>query len=137
MANNRTAIRNAVQSLLLSHTSAGLNVFTNHTSKLWLSELPAILISTSHEPIIPESMQSKRYLRTLQLSIKVKVVSSETVDDDLDALVGQIETIMAANPGLSGTVLGTIQTQTEIITDGGGESDLATATLTFESKYIS
>lgn len=137
MANNRQAIRTAVMTLLMGNTSADQNVYANRETKLWTSELPAVLIHTSHEPVVPEGMSGRRYARTLQLVIKIRVQATQTVDDDLDSLAGEVETIIDANPGLGGTVQATIQTGTEIIVDSGGEEDIATATLTFECKYIS
>jgi hypothetical protein len=136
MANNRSEIRSAIVALLLGNTDADSNVYPNRETKLFQSELPAILIYTLHEPSILESQNGMRYIRTLQLAVKIRVQSSETIDDDLDALTAEVETIIANNPSLNGTVLSTIQTLTEVLVDSTGEEDLATATLTFECKYI-
>jgi hypothetical protein len=137
MANNRIAIRAAVSTLLTGATSAGTNVFTDRKSKLWESELPAILIYTFVEATTPESINLRRYIRDLELKIDVKVEATTSVDDILDALIAEIETIIIANPGLSGTVLSTIHTHTEIVVDSGAETDIARATLTYQCKYIS
>lgn len=137
MANNRVAIRAAAMTLLMDNTSAGHNVYANRESKLWQSELPAITIYSLHEPTTLEGVSGRRYIRSLQFAVKVRVSATETVDDDLDSLVAEVETIFANNPGLSGTVLSTIQTNTEITIDSGGEEDIAAAILTFECKYIS
>lgn len=137
MANNRVAIRAAIQTLLLNATDAEDNVYTNRKNKLWESELPAILISTVQEPALPESLSGRRYIRNLEVKLIIKIASTEASDDDLDVLVGQVETLVNANQFLSGTVLSTIQTNTELIFDAEGETDVAVATLTFECKYIS
>jgi hypothetical protein len=137
VANNRAAIRAALVSALSGNTSAGTNVYANRETKLWQSELPAILIYTLHEPATPRDLSVRQYIRKLQLAVKVKVESSTTVDDDLDALTAEVEAVIMANSSLSGTVLSTIQTLTEVIVDSTGEEDLATATITFECTYIS
>lgn len=137
MANNRANIRAAVKALLEDETDAGPNVYTNRETSLWQSELPAILIFTSEESSRHEAMNRQRYIRTLTLSIKVKLEESSTIDDDLDALLAEVETIIAANNGLGGTVLSTIQTGTEIRIDTEGENPVGVGELTFECQYIS
>lgn len=137
MANNRQAIRTAVQAMLLGNTDADQNVYKNRESKLWQSELPSILIYTLQEPSTSESLQSRRYIRDLELLIKVKVEATESVDDVLDALVGEVEDLINADRSLSGTVLSTVQQNTEITIESEGENDVGTAILTFTCKYIS
>ncbi len=137
MANNRSAIRTAIKALLVNQTVAGANVYTNRESNLWQSELPAIIISTGSEPVVAESLQSRRYLRTLELVLKIKIKATASVDDDLDTFVAQVEVIINGAPSLGGTVLTSIQTNTETRVDSEGETDIGVAELTFECKYIS
>lgn len=136
MANNRVAIRAAVKSMLVNVTDAGPNVFTNRETRLWESELPAILLSTGQEPVVHESLQGRRYYRTLELLVTVKITATVSVDDELDALVGQIEEILNTEPSFGGTVISSIQTNTEIRVNSEGKEDVAVAVLTFECKYI-
>lgn len=135
--NNRTTIRTALLDMLVGETSAGTNVYSNRESRLWQSELPSILIYTLQEPLTPESLSARRYIRNLELQIKVKVEATETVDDTLDALVAEVEAIIDADPSLAGTVLTTIQTNTEVSIESEAEKDIGIAVLTFECKYIS
>lgn len=135
--NNRAAIRAAVKALLSGQTDAGTNVYTNRETKLWQSELPAILIYTPTEPIVPEALQGTRYYRTLELQVKIKLEATSSIDDDLDDLAADVEDLMSADRSFGGTVISSIQTNTEISIDSAGENDVGMATLTFECKYIS
>lgn len=137
MANNRVAIRAAIKTMLSGNTSAGTNVYTNRETRLWESELPAILLQTETEPVVPEALNSRRYYRTLELHIKIKAEGTTSVDDTLDALVAEVETIMDANPGLSGSAITSQQTNTTVTLNSDGEKDVGEATLTYEVKYIS
>jgi hypothetical protein len=135
--NNRQAIRSALKAMLSGETTAGANVFTNRETRLWQSELPAILIYTNQEPSTPESLSARRYIRNLELVIHVKIEATENVDDDLDQIVTEVEEIIDADQSLQGTVLATSQTNTEIRVDSDGEKDIGIAIITFECKYIS
>jgi hypothetical protein len=138
MANNRSAIRDAIKALLLDETDAGANVYTSRTSPLWQSELPAILIYTEDESAKPESMRANsRSIRTLQVTIHAKIEASEDVDDDVDSLVAEIETLISEESSLGGTVLGSQLTNTETRVDMQGESEIGVAVLTYECLYIS
>lgn len=137
MANNRVAIRAALSALLSGNTNADTNVFINRGSPLWKTEFPAILVYTKEESATPESIQVRRYIRDLQLLIDVKVQATDASDDALDAVVSQVETIMADNSSISGTVLSSILSKTEISVNSDAEEDIGVATLTYECKYIS
>lgn len=137
MGNNRFAIRFALMNLLLGQTSADQNVYTNRENSLWRVELPALIISTSEEPVVPATLQGRRYNRTLTLTVEAKVEATESVDDALDALLAEVETIVSNNPSISGTVQAIIQTNTETHMVSQGERDIGVGTLTFECKYTS
>lgn len=137
MANNRVAIRAALKALLSGETDAGTNVYTNRESRLWKSELPSIIINTPDEPVNIRALNGGIYNRTLTINVEVKVEASEDVDDTLDALLAEVEQIVADNPSLSGTVQAAIQTNTETRIDSEAEKDIGVGILTFECKYSS
>lgn len=133
--NNRINIRQAVKTLLSGATSAGTNVFTNRSDKLWSTELPSILISTGSEEALPETQRAQRYVRTVDLLVTVKCVS--VTGDEIDALAGQIEDLIIANPNLgAAAVSSTTLLKTETTLEGENETDKAEAVLTFQCKYI-
>lgn len=136
MANSRKTIRTTLKALLSGQTEAGTNVYTNRDTNFWQSELPAIIIYTTQESAVHESLQGQRYYRTLQLNVEVKVEAASGVDDALDDLIGDIEDIVTANKDISGTVLTTVQLNTETNIDSDGEKYVGTGTISFECKYI-
>jgi len=136
MANNRAAIRTALKTILSGATTAGTNVYSHRETALWKSELPAILIYSNEESTVPESLRATRYVRTLQLTVEARVEATSNVDNTLDALLAEIETIIVANPSITATVLSTVQTNTEIRVESDGEKDIGVGVLTFECKYI-
>jgi hypothetical protein len=122
MANNRSNIRAAVKTLLDGETDAGDNVYTNRETSLSQTQLPAIIIQTDEEQARPESgTVSRRSFRTLSLKITVKLEESDSIDDDLDALLADVEDLISASPSLGGTVLSAILTSSEMSIDGEGE----------------
>ena len=139
MANNRAAIRSALANMLSGETAAEANVYPYRETNLWRSELPAILIYTNQEPAIPESLRGARYIRTLELTVEVRVEKgdSESVDDAVDTLLAEIETLVLADSSIGGTVLSTTQTNTEIRVDSDADRDIGVGVLTFECKYVS
>jgi hypothetical protein len=137
MANNRSAIRAAVKDLLLNNTDAGDHIYTSRKTALWSdSELPAILIYTNQEPATPSSLQSRQYIRKLELLVEVRVQAADNVDNRVDELLGEIEDQLHTDTSLEGTVISTIQTNTEIRVDSDGEQDIGVGVLTFECQYL-
>jgi hypothetical protein len=137
VANNRANIRAAIKTVLDGATSAGSNVYSSRRTKLWNEELPAIFIFTLEEPVTPESQRNTRYIRDVQILIEIRLEASTDVDDELDALVGEVEDLIIANQSLSGTVLSVLQLNTEVSFDPNGEKEVGVAILTYQCKYIS
>lgn len=136
MANNRTAIRAALKTMLSGNTSAGTNVYTHRETNLWQSELPAILIYSNQERAEPESLRHQRYRRTLELAVEVRVEASTNVDNTIDSLLASIETLVLADTSIGGTVLGTTLTSTEIRVESDAEKDIGVGILNYECLYI-
>ncbi len=135
--NNRTNIRSALVTMLSGNTDAGTNVYPHRATNLWDSQLPAILIFTNQESAQPESLRSTRSIRTLELSIEVRIKASTDVDSAIDALMGDIEDILTADRSLVGTVISSQLTNSEIRVDGSTDTEIGVGVLTFECKYIS
>jgi hypothetical protein len=136
--NKRTEIRTALKDMLTDGESGIIaNIFVNRESRLWQSELPAVIIYSNQETTTPKDLSSRRYIRTLELTVQCKVEATENVDEDLDDLVSEVETVIDSDQSLKGTVLSSVQTNTEIRIDAEGEKDVGVAIITLECKYIS
>lgn len=136
MAHKRTDIREAVKTMLLSNTIAGLNVYSNRVSAFWKSELPSISIFTTEEEATPRDLGNKSYIRTMQLRLEVHAEATEDLDDLLDDAAVQVEDIMNADQGLLGTAIGSKLTTTSIELAGDASTPVGVCSLNFEIKYI-
>lgn len=136
MPHSRQTIRGAVVTMLTGTTNAGANIYANRETALWSSELPAILVSFTSETAVPEDASNRRFIRTLEMQVKVFAKGNTGLDDSLDTIAQQVENIIAANYSLSGTALGSIYTGTQIEIEADGEVLVGIATLTFDVKYI-
>jgi hypothetical protein len=134
--NNRQAIREALKTMLTGQTVATNNIYSNRKSGLWETELPAILIYTTDELAKPVTLQGRQYLRTVQLSVEVRIEGSDTVDDDVDSLLGAIEDIVIADQSIGGTVLITTHTNTQTSINSAADQNIGVGMLSFECQYI-
>jgi hypothetical protein len=134
MSNNRANIRTALQTLL---EDVDATVFTSRTSNIPTKDLPAIIIYTPSEPATPRALGSRQYIRDLEITLEVKVQASSDVDNELDALVSDIEAAIDGDPSVGGTLQSLVQTNTETRVDEQGEQPIGVAVLTFQAKYIS
>lgn len=136
MSNNRKAIRAAVKTMLLNNTSAGENVYTNRETTTWESELPAILIYSDDENATNRDITGRQKIRTYNVRIEIKAEAEASVDDDLDDLAQEIETILNADRSLSGTAMDSNYTSTSISISSEGDKEIGTVLLNYEIKYI-
>lgn len=136
MANNRKTIRAAVKALLLNNTSAGANVFMNRASEFNKNELPAINISSGDESATQRDQTGRQYIRTFPLNIELKIEHNDTVDDELDDLASEVETLLASNSPLSAMVLKCVYQSSSLSINSDSEKDVGTLTLSYELQYI-
>lgn len=137
MPHKRKDIRDAIQTLLVNQTSAGDRVYINRTKLLDKVKLPAILIYIDTETAITRDIRNTSSIRTLVALIQIVASGKDdATDDTLDDVALEIETIMYANPSISAKALGATYTGTEFERDNQGESKIASASLSYEIKYI-
>jgi hypothetical protein len=136
VAHKRTAIREAVVTLLSGKTDAGANVFANRTQNIPANQLPAIIVFCESETAIPRGGNiANGYTRTLELRVQV-LVRDTAPDSDMDDICEDIESILSANKLIGGNAVGTVYTGTEITQDDSGSKPVGTATLNFTTKYF-
>lgn len=136
MANNRKNIRDAVVTMLSGNTAAGTNVYANRETRLWQSELPAILVYTRDESAESRDLSGRQSIRTLDLVIEIKAEANDTIDDDLDDLATEVEDIISADRSLTGTAIAAVYKGTTLALDSDSEIEKGVATITYETKYI-
>ena len=137
MSAERKAIRNAMKDLLLAgNTAAADRVFASRGHPLQKDELPAILVYTLQEGSEVFEASPKRYRRTVQVAVDCIASLSEHVDDALDDLAEQIETLVAADDTLGGTASDCELTQTEMSIAQVAEDTVMSCRLTFSVQYL-
>lgn len=137
MSHKRTDIREAVKTMLLAGaTVAGENVYSNRVSAFWKSELPSISIFTTEEEATPRDLKNQTYVRTMQLRLEVHAEATEDLDTLLDEAAVEIEDILNADQGLTGTALGSKLTSTSIELAGDASTPVGVLSLNYEIKYI-
>lgn len=138
MGNKRIEIREKIKDLIaLDVNFTGVHVFTSRTShNIQDEELPSITIVTSEEPVTPESINRKRYIRKTELRLEVRVTASEDADDVMDTLIGKLEDFMITNSNLEGILIDSVQITTETDIGIEGNREIGLGVLVFECTYI-
>lgn len=136
MSHARTQIRQAVVALLNGNTEAGNRVFSSRVHPLDDAKLPALLVYTPQENIGERSMQRPRTQeRQLQLAVEGYLKARGDIDAEADALVLEVEQLIAADPSLAGLVKDISLESTATQLSGEGERPVAVITLTFAVLY--
>lgn len=107
MSHARKQIRDAIKTLLTGLASTGANVWTNRVYPLDDAALPGIIIRTMPETVAPGGTLSKKIRRVVTFDIEARVKADEgddPLDDQLDQICAEVETVLAADVTLSGKV---------------------------------
>lgn len=97
MSHARQQIRDAAISALTGLTTTGSRVFGSRLYALKDSDLPALLVNTDEESIEALTISSPA-IQTRELSLLVRGVAQATasLDDTLDTIAAEVETVMGA-----------------------------------------
>lgn len=138
MANKRKAIRQKIKELLTADNNfTGVTIFSSRQNPVVLNQqLPSITVFVSNEPVEPESMDERRYIRTPEILFEARVFATDNVDDDLDDLMTKIENFMVTNSFIEGLVLNTLQITSESEVGIEGTKEIGLGTVTFTAQYI-
>lgn len=134
---HRTIVRRAVRDLLKGKTTAGERVDTTRVDTWRDNELPAISVYTTVEDVDDASIETapRELTRDVEVEVVGVVSSSERMDDAMDALALQIETVMHADPFLGGVAGDSILTGTEANIHNEGKRLIGIVVLTYKVTY--
>lgn len=135
MSHVRTQIRSAVQTTLHGSTLADTRVYAARRTPLPEDDYPAILIYTPRELADAEMGEDREYVRRLTINIDVLSEALDDLDDKVDAVAVQVETLLAANRTLGGVCMDLWLTETEIGEPREGENHHGIARLTYVADY--
>ena len=140
MAHQRKLIRDAIVARLVGNTDAGDRVYSNRATALRV--LPAILVYTQDESsrVFDEGPRTLERTARISIEIAVQFTDEEQLDDRLDAIADQIETLMHADEQLrdgEGVPLcsDAVLTGTEMQVVDDGRQPIGAARLTYEVRY--
>lgn len=131
----RRQIREAVAGVLNGLATTGANVFPSRTHELQDAELPALRIFTNRETLEIGSQGANRLIdRDLELVVEGCSKKAADLDDELDAIIQEVEVRIAANQGLAGAKRIQLR-RIEIDMEGEAEKDVGVARMIFSVFY--
>lgn len=107
MSSKRAEIRVQAVAELLNKTAAGARVFSNRMAFLNCQSFPCawVMVGEERSQLVAESPEE--YERTSELIVRIRQPGAVTVEDDLDAVVGQVGAVLNEDIklGIGGRVL--------------------------------
>lgn len=141
MAHPRKQIRAAVTAALLGETDAGSRVFKARHLPTRRTELPAVLVRSGSggESVDADSSTTAPRELTCRYDLEVCAVvrvDDEDVDDTLDDMAEQIQTVMETDPFWGDLVVDSIRVNTEAAeVEIDGDRSVGGLVLTYEFTY--
>ena len=136
MAHKRKEIREKIKALLTGATAAGTRVFEMRVRDLSEDDLPAIAIYSEEESAEIYVHSPLEYKRTLRLRIDAIHSLSDDVEDQLDLLSNQIESVLDMQDTLGDLVSSFVYAGTDLRTREGGQEDVGSARLFYVAEYL-
>ena len=137
MSSQRMAIRQAIVNAIKDKTDAGAMVAANRILPVWQSELPLIIVYTKDESATVYDETPLLYQRKLKIAIEIAAELADGVDDELDTIADQVETVLKQDFNLGGLCRDVLYQQTEIEFFDDGKDPIAACRLTYEITYFS
>lgn len=131
----RKQIRDAAVAALTGLATSGDRVFENRTHELQENEVPGLRIYTNNEASRILSLGiGRRRERGLELVVECCSKKADGFDDELDAMIKEVELAIDANQGMGGAK--SIEPRSiEIDMDGEADQDIGVARMTFDVLY--
>ena len=132
----RQQIREAVATLCTGLTTTGTRVFQSRIYPLNEDLQPTLIIYSQDESSTFETLGSVRLLeRNLNLIIEGFCEGSSNIDDTLDTIAKEVETVLAGNRTLSGKCRDLFLSNTRINFDGTGNKSTGSISLQYDIIY--
>lgn len=139
MANHvRRQIREAIGTAVTGLTTTGTRVFQSRVYPLQDTELPALLVYSQSESILPTTIHGPAVLdRTLRVRVAGIAKATADLDDTLDQIAKEVEVALSGPPaGLLALVRVARLTDTEIEMTGTAEQPVGRIELSYELEYF-
>jgi hypothetical protein len=134
MAHVRKTIRDAAKAALTGLTTTGARVFASRVYDLQESDLPGLRVYTNGESAAPSSAGVGHSVeRVLELVIEACSKKASGLDDELDAMLEEVEVALGA--GLAPAKSVELR-RVEIEMQGEADKPIGVARMTFEVSYF-
>lgn len=94
MAHVRKQIRESAATLVTGLATTGAHVFQRRGYPLKDADLPCLLVNTDDEDITTDSVGTLQLERTLRLSVRGVAKETTNLDDVLDTMLEEVETVL-------------------------------------------
>lgn len=138
MANHvRQQIREAAATLLTGLTTSGAKVYQNRLHPLPDANLPCLLVNTDSEDVEQMTIAATPDLeRTLDLMVRCVAKATSNLDDTLDTMAAEVETVLGAASVMPTLIKSIVLAGIRIEMDDGKESPVGVATLNYRITYV-
>lgn len=133
----RKQIRDAAKTALTGLATSGIRVFKSRTHELQDGDLPGLRIYTNDEDVeklYGDGNNDGDEERALELVVECCSKKSTGFDDEIDAMVKEVEVAIAANQGMAGAKWVQLR-RIEVDMEGEAEKEIGVARMTFEAVY--
>lgn len=134
----RRQIRTKIKELLAADSNfTGVTIFSSRQNNVVLNQqLPSITVYVDNEPVTPESMNKRRYIRSPEIRFEVRVTATDDVDDQLDDLMASVENLMDDNSDLDGLLLESVLQNSELEFGLEATKEIGLGTVIYQGQYI-
>lgn len=120
MAHVRKQIREAAATAVTGLATTGARVHQSRVYPLKEADLPCLLVNTDEEDVSSDSVGTLLLQRTLRLTVRGVAKQTADLDDKLDAMLEEVETVLNGNTysnKAKQTALASVRVQMEAIED--------------------
>ena len=132
----RKQIRDAAVAALTGLATSASRVFENRVHELQDAHLPGLRIYTNDDSVVIASLGVGRLTeRRTELVVECCSKQSSGMDDELDAMIKEVEVAIAANQGIGGAKWVQLRS-VKIDMEGEAEKEVGVARMTFDVHYV-
>lgn len=131
----RKQIRDKVVSLLIGKTDAGNNIFSSRVRPIEEEILPTVQVYANSEQVEIWQEAPREYERKLSLSVQITAKADESLEDALDAIAEQVETVLRQDHTLGELCRDVILTGSELTLSENGDTLIGSCNLSYDILY--
>lgn len=137
MSHVRQQIREALATAVTGLATTGSRVYQSRIYPLGDSKLPCLLVNTDSEDVEQMTIGPTPDMeRTLDLMVRCVAKAVDNLDDMLDTMAAEVETVLGAGSVMPTLIKSIVLASIRIEMDDGKESPVGVATLNYRITYV-